>query len=87
MLLSKVIKMNLQERLDVEVVRSEDDLEEHFLVDRYKLLVPFADVRCPLAVLVLTLLGLRSREGFDTVVFTVLEDLDRCDMSTPQSMT
>ena len=69
----------------MEVVRSEDDLEEHLLVDSDELLVPLADVRCPLAVLILALLRFSSREGLAPVVFTVLEDLDRWDMSAPQS--
>lgn len=82
-----MIKSDLQERLDVKVVRGEDDFEEHLLVDRNELLVPLADVRCPLAVLILTLLRLRCRERLAAVVFAVLEDLDRCDMSTPQFLT
>lgn len=35
---------NIKERLDVEVVGSEDDLEEHFLVDLDELCVPVRDV-------------------------------------------
>ena len=70
-----MIKSDVQERLDVKVVRGEDDFEEHLLVDRNELLVPLADVRCPLAVLILTLLRLRCRERLAAVVFAVLEDL------------
>lgn len=50
-------RRNLQERLDIEVVGSKDNLEEHLLVDSDELLVPLADVGCPLAGLILALLG------------------------------
>ena len=64
-----------QQRLDVQVVRREDDLEEHLLVDVDELLVPLADVSCPLAGLVLALIGIRRREGLAAMVLAVLEDL------------
>ena len=38
-----------QKWLDIQVIRGEDNLEKHFLVNSNKLLVPFADVSCPLA--------------------------------------
>ena len=64
-----------QKRLDVEVVGCEDNLEEHLLVYRDELLVPLADIRRPLACLVLALLRVRCREGLTPVVLAVLEDL------------
>ena len=64
-----------QQRLDVQVVRREDDLEEHLLVDGDEFLVPLADVRCPLAVLVLRLV--RGRELLAPMVLAVLKDLIR----------
>ena len=47
-----------QQRLDIEVVGSQDNLEQHFLIDANELLVPFADVGCPLAGLVLVLISI-----------------------------
>ena len=35
---------NIQQRLDVEVVRREDDLKQHLLVDLHELLIPLLDV-------------------------------------------
>ena len=66
---------DLQEGLNVEVVGREDDLKEHLLIDGDELLVPLADVRRPLACLVLALLRVRCREGLTPVVLAVLEDL------------
>jgi hypothetical protein len=62
-----------QQRLDVEVVGGEDDLEQHLLVDGDELLVPLADVRRPLAVVVLRLV--RRGERLAAVVLAVLEHL------------
>ena len=64
-----------QEGLNVEVVGREDDLKEHLLIDGDELLVPLADIRRPLACLVLALLRVRCREGLTPVVLAVLEDL------------
>ena len=66
----------VQERLDIKVVCSEDDLKEHLLVDGNELLVPFAYVRCPLASIVVVG-GIGRRERFATMVFAVLENLYR----------
>lgn len=40
---------DVEKRLDVHVVRGEDDLEEHLLVDLHELLIPVLDVRGLLA--------------------------------------
>ena len=38
-----------QQRLDIKVIGSENDLKEHLLIDGDELLVPFADISCPLS--------------------------------------
>ena len=61
-----------QERLDVQVVGGEDNLEEHLLVDGDELLVPLRDVGRTLArVVVVTL----SRARVFLVVVTPFNDL------------
>ncbi len=67
--------MDIQQRLDVEVVGREDDLKQHLLINRDELLVPLRDVSGAFAGLVLGLLRVRSRKGFATVVLAVFEDL------------
>ena len=68
-----------QEGLDIQIVRSEDDLEEHLLVDGDEFLVPLADVRRPLARLVLVLLRVCGGQGLAPVVLTVFKNLTcRC---------
>jgi hypothetical protein len=52
---------NSQQRLDIEIICGEDDLEQHLLVNSYELLVPFADIGCPLAGLILILVGVCAR--------------------------
>lgn len=70
-------RINSQKRLDVEVVSSKDDLEEHLLVDRNELLVPFADVSSPLARLILALVGIRCGQRLATMVLAIIQDLCR----------
>ena len=64
-----------QEGLDIQVVRSEDDLKEHLLVDGDEFLVPLADVRRPLARLVLVLLRVCGGQGLAPVVLAVFKNL------------
>ena len=66
---------DVQKRLDIEVVGGKDNLKEHFLINRDKLLVPFADVRCPLACFVLALVCVWRRQGLTAMVFAVFENL------------
>lgn len=47
-----------QQRLDVEIIGGEDDLEQHFLINANELLVPLADISRPLASLVLILISI-----------------------------
>lgn len=72
-----VIKRNdhSQERLDVEVVGSENDLEQHLLVDGDELLIPFTDVGRALACLVLTLVRVRTGKRLSAMMFAVFQDL------------
>ena len=68
-----------QKGLDVEVVGGEDDLEEHLLVDGDEFLVPLANVRRPLARLVLVLLRVCGGQGLAPVVLAVFKNLTcRC---------
>jgi hypothetical protein len=65
---------DVEERLDVEVVGCQDDLEEHLLVDLDELGVPVRDVGCASA----RLLGVICGCGrVAAVVRAVLEDLLR----------
>lgn len=66
---------NIEEGLDVEVVGSEDDLEEHLLVYGDELLVPFADIGGAFSGLVLVLVCIGRRERLATVVLAVLKNL------------
>jgi hypothetical protein len=43
---------DVQKWLDIKIIGSEDDFEEHFLINGYKLLVPFRDIGRSLARLV-----------------------------------
>ena len=65
-----------QEGLDIQVVRSEDDLEEHLLVDGDEFLVPFADISRPLAGVIIVR-GIGSGQRLSTMVLAVFEDLRR----------
>lgn len=62
----------IQERLDVEVVGSQDDFEQHLLIDGNELLVPLRDVRGSLSRL-FDLVG--GRSWVASVMATVLQDL------------
>ena len=64
-----------QQRLDIKVIGSENDLKEHLLVDSDKLLIPFTDVRRPLAGLVWVRLRVCGRQRLAPVVLAVLENL------------
>ena len=63
---------NIKEGLDVEVVGGQDNLKQHFLIDTNELLVPLADVGCPLASLVLILICICRGQGLATMVLAVL---------------
>ena len=68
-----------QEGFDVEVVRGEDDLEEHLLINGDELLVPLANVGGPLASIV-GVCRVRRGQRLAPVVFAVLKDLYRCHL-------
>ena len=63
---------DVEQRLDVHVVRREDDFEEHLLVDLHELLVPVFDVGRLLARVGVVVLG---RRGVVFVVLAPFEDL------------
>jgi hypothetical protein len=63
-----------QERLDIEIVGGQDDLEKHLLVDSDKLLIPFADIGGAFASFVLWF-GVCGRKSFTSMMFAVFEDL------------
>ena len=63
---------NIQELLDVEIVGSEDDLEEHLLIDIHELLIPLLDLGGLAAGVGFVAVG----DGFVVlVVFAPLNDL------------
>jgi hypothetical protein len=64
-----------QKRFDIEVVRSEDDLEQHLLVDGDEFLIPLADVSGAFAGLVLALISIGRGQRLATVVLAVLKNL------------
>jgi len=66
--------IDLQKRLNIKVVSSQDDLKEHFLVNCDEFLVPFGDISGPLAGLIVTLRIARWK-WLATVVLAVLQDL------------
>ena len=61
--------MDVQERLNVKVIGSQDDLEEHLLVNSDKPVVPFANIGRPPSVPV------DSRQRLATMVLAVLQNL------------
>jgi len=63
---------NIEKGLDVKIVGSKDDLEEHFLVDLHELLVPLLDVGSLLAGVGVIISG---RWGIVLVMFAPLNDL------------
>ncbi len=69
------LRQDSQKGLDIEVVCRKDDLEEHLLINGNEFLVPFADVRRPLAGLVLARISICRRQRLTPVVLAVLEDL------------
>ena len=72
-----------QERLDVEVVGREDDLEEHLLIDSDEFLIPLVNVGGALARIILVLLGVSCGQRLAAMVLAVLENLcKRCDQYT-----
>ncbi len=70
-------EMYVQQRLDVQVVGGENDLEKHLLIHGDELLVPLADVGSTFASLVLALVCISRWQRLAAMVFTVLEDLAR----------
>ena len=72
-----MLGMYVQQRLDVQVVGGENDLEEHLLIHGDELLVPLADVGSTLASLVLALVCVGRWQRLAAMVFAVLEDLAR----------
>ena len=61
--------MDIQKRFDVKIVGGKNDLEEHLLINCDELLVPFADISCSFAGLVLALVC-------TTMVLAILENLE-----------
>jgi hypothetical protein len=61
---------DVEQRLDVHVVCSEDDLKQHLLVDLHELLIPIFDIRRLLARVRIVILG------WWWVVLVVLAPLD-----------
>lgn len=72
---------NSQEGLDVEVVGSENDLEQHLLVDLNEFLVPLGDVGGTLAGIIVGRIGISRGERIIAVMIAILEDLIRMVMS------
>ena len=68
---------DVQQRLDIEVVSSQDNLEQHLLINGDKLLVPFTDVGRSLSVFVRV--GFIScRQGLAAMMLAVFQNL--CDI-------
>lgn len=65
----------VQKRLDVKVIGSKDDLEEHLLIYSDELLVPFADISSTLAGVVAVRVGIGCGERIAAVVLAVLQNL------------
>jgi len=64
-----------QQRLDIQIVSGKNDFEKHLLIDSDELLVPFANVRCAFARLILASFRFGRGERLTTVVLAVLKDL------------
>jgi len=74
---------NVKEGLDIHVVRGEDDLEEHLLIDLHELLVPLLNVCGLLARVGVVILGGRRvvlvlRAPLEDLLEDVLRDLVGC---------
>lgn len=67
--------MIIQQRLDIQVVCSKDNLKQHFLINGDELLVPFANIRCAFACLVLTCFRVSRRKRLSTMMLAILENL------------
>lgn len=66
----------VEQRLDVQIVGSEDDFEEHLLVNLDELAVPFGDVDVPSSGLLGGIVGIgRGGQGVVLVVLAPFEDL------------
>ena len=52
------MRQNSQQRLNVEVVCSQNNFKEHFLIDSDEFLVPFTDFRRTFASIVLVLVSI-----------------------------
>lgn len=67
--------MNVQELLDIQIVGSEDNLKQHLLIYSDEFLVPFTDIGCALASVVLALVIITGREWLATVMCAVFKNL------------
>ncbi len=67
--------MYVQQRLDVEVFSCQNDFKKYFLIDSNELLIPFADIGCTLASIIVFCSD-RS-DQFLLVIFTVFQNLGR----------
>jgi hypothetical protein len=61
--------------LDIEVIGSEDDFKEHFLVHSDEFLIPLRNVGGPFAGVILALLSICSRQRLAPVVVAVFQNL------------
>ncbi len=57
-----------QQRLDVEVISCQNDVKKHFFIDSNELLIPFADIGCTLASIIV-IVG--SWDWFPSVMLAV----------------
>ena len=74
-------RVDAQQRLDVEVVGGQDDFKKHLLINCDKLLVPFANIGCPLSVLV-RVCFVGGWQRLATMVLAVLQNLcEKCDQT------
>lgn len=69
------MKGSSQEGLDVKVVCGENDFEQHLLVNSDELLIPFTDVGCALACLILGLVRVCIGKRLSAMMLAVFQDL------------
>lgn len=65
-----------QQRLDIKVIGSENDLKEHLLIDGDELLVPFANVSCSFSRIILVRIRIGCGQRLALVVLAIFEDLE-----------
>ena len=65
-----------QQRLDIKVIGSENDLKEHLLIDGDELLVPLRDFSSPLPVIVVGRIGIVRGKRIAAVMVAVFKHLD-----------